>query len=45
MCILKWTQSREFIKEQPMYVPGKKEAWLAVVTLIVLAVLLASGSL
>jgi len=28
-----------------MYVPGKKEAWLAVVTLIVLAYLLATGSL
>jgi hypothetical protein len=32
-------------QELPMYVPGKKEAWLAVVTLIVLAVLLATGSL
>ena len=32
-------------QERPMYVPGKKEAWLAVVTLIVLAVLLATGSL
>jgi hypothetical protein len=28
-----------------MYVPGKKEAWLAVVTLIVLAYLLATGAL
>jgi len=28
-----------------MYVPGRKEAWLAVVTLIVLAYLLATGSL
>lgn len=33
------------VMERPMYVPGKKEAWLAVVTLIVLAVLLATGSL
>jgi hypothetical protein len=32
-------------KEACMYVPGKKEAWLAVVTLIVLAYLLATGSL
>ena len=31
--------------EPAMYVPGKKEAWLAIVTLIVLAVLLATGSL
>ena len=31
--------------ETAMYAPGKKEAWLAIVTLIVLAVLLATGSL
>jgi hypothetical protein len=31
--------------ERLMYVPGRKEAWLAVVTLIALAVLLATGSL
>jgi len=28
-----------------VYVPGKKESWLAIVTLIVLAFLLATGSL
>jgi len=32
-------------KERPMYHPGKKEAWLAVVTLIVLAVLKLTGML
>ena len=31
--------------ERLMYVPGRKEAWLAAVTLIALAVLLATGSL
>ncbi len=32
-------------KERLMYHPGKKEAWLAVVTLIVLAVLKLTGAL
>jgi hypothetical protein len=28
-----------------VYAPGKREAWLAIVTLVVLAVLLATGAL
>ena len=32
-------------KERLMYHPGKKEAWLAVVTLIVLAALKLTGAL
>jgi hypothetical protein len=31
--------------ERPLFVPGEKEAWLAVVTLVVLAFLLTVGSL
>jgi hypothetical protein len=32
-------------QETPLFVPGEKEAWLAVVTLVVLAFLLTVGSL
>jgi hypothetical protein len=32
-------------QERTLYVPGEKEAWLAVVTLVVLAFLLTFGSL
>jgi len=31
-------------QEQPLFIPGEREAWLAVVTLVVLAFLLAVGS-
>jgi hypothetical protein len=32
-------------RRSPIYSPGRKEAWLAIVTLIVLAVLLLTGRL
>lgn len=43
LCLEVVSSHREM--ERLMYVPGRKEAWLAVVTLIALAVLLATGSL
>lgn len=32
-------------REGIVYAPGRREAWLAIVTLVVLAVLLAAGAL
>jgi len=39
------TSQKHGEQERSVYVPGEKEAWLAVVTLVVLAFLLAVGSL